>query len=176
MENDGPLSFEKDALKLLLIGIVGLVEKFIHSAPLGVGEGILATENSLTPINGEFRSGPRVDTQWWIRRLLQENESQSLVIARRRRAYLDRKRDRFPLPAPPQMQFQDIPDSRDHCQKFSTENEFVSLVRQSNLGDCKSVGEGVSELRVDYGPSYRVYFGQKGRSLVMLFRGDDKRR
>ncbi|MEO7299152.1 MAG: type II toxin-antitoxin system RelE/ParE family toxin [Verrucomicrobiota bacterium] len=51
----------------------------------------------------------------------------------------------------------------------------LARVRQGNLGDCKSVGEGVSELRVDYGPSYRVYFGQKGRTLVVLLCGGDKR-
>lgn len=44
----------------------------------------------------------------------------------------------------------------------------IGRVRRGNLGDCKPVGEGVSELRVDYGPSYRVYFGQKGRTLVVL--------
>jgi putative addiction module killer protein len=43
------------------------------------------------------------------------------------------------------------------------------------LGDCKPVGEGVSELRVDYGPGYRVYFGQKERTLVVLLCGGDKR-
>jgi putative addiction module killer protein len=51
----------------------------------------------------------------------------------------------------------------------------LARVRQGNLGDWKSVGEGVSELRVDYGPSYRVYFGQKGQTLVVLLRGGDKR-
>lgn len=51
----------------------------------------------------------------------------------------------------------------------------LARVRQGNLGDCKSVGEGVSELRVDYGPGYRVYFGQKGRTLVVLLCGGDKR-
>ena len=51
----------------------------------------------------------------------------------------------------------------------------ISRVRQGNLGDCKPVGEGVSELRVDYGPGYRVYFGQKGRTLVVLLCGGDKR-
>jgi putative addiction module killer protein len=51
----------------------------------------------------------------------------------------------------------------------------LARVRQGNLGDCKSVGEGVSELRVDYGPGYRVYFGQKGRTLLVLLCGGDKR-
>jgi len=51
----------------------------------------------------------------------------------------------------------------------------LARVRQGNLGDCKPVGEGVSELRVDYGPGYRVYFGQKGRTLVVLLCGGDKR-
>lgn len=51
----------------------------------------------------------------------------------------------------------------------------LARVRQGNLGDCKSVGEGVSELRVDCGPGYRVYFGQKGQTLVVLLCGGDKR-
>ena len=51
----------------------------------------------------------------------------------------------------------------------------LARVRQGNLGDCKPVGEGVAELRVDYGPGYRVYFGQKGQTLVVLLCGGDKR-
>jgi len=47
---------------------------------------------------------------------------------------------------------------------------------QSGLfGDVKPVGAGISELRIDYGPGYRVYFVQRGRVLVILLCGGDKR-
>ena len=51
----------------------------------------------------------------------------------------------------------------------------LARVRSGNLGDCKPVGAGVSELRVDYGPGYRVYFGQHGQMLVVLLCAGDKR-
>ena len=43
------------------------------------------------------------------------------------------------------------------------------------LGDWKSVGDGVRELRIDYGPGYRVYYGQDGETLILLLCGGDKR-
>ena len=43
------------------------------------------------------------------------------------------------------------------------------------FGDAKSVGEGVNELRIDYGPGYRVYFVRRGHDVVLLLCGGDKR-
>jgi putative addiction module killer protein len=51
----------------------------------------------------------------------------------------------------------------------------VRRLSLGNPGDVKPVGEGLSELRVDYGPGYRVYFVRRGPSTVVLLCGGDKR-
>jgi putative addiction module killer protein len=51
----------------------------------------------------------------------------------------------------------------------------ILRLSQGNPGDAKSVGSGVSEMRIDYGPGYRVYFTRRGRFVALLLCGGDKR-
>jgi putative addiction module killer protein len=50
----------------------------------------------------------------------------------------------------------------------------IERLAAGNPGDVKPVGDGVSELRIDFGPGYRVYFTKRGREVVILLAGGDK--
>jgi putative addiction module killer protein len=50
----------------------------------------------------------------------------------------------------------------------------IERVQLGNLGDVKSLGEGLHELRMDFGPGYRVYFTRRGEQIILLLCGGDK--
>ena len=50
----------------------------------------------------------------------------------------------------------------------------IRRISLGNLGDVKPVGEGVSEIRIDYGPGYRIYFVQEKTTVIILLCGGDK--
>lgn len=52
----------------------------------------------------------------------------------------------------------------------------LERLEAGNFGDAKFLGNGVSELRIDWGPGYRVYFGRDGLALIVLLCGGDKRK
>jgi putative addiction module killer protein len=63
---------------------------------------------------------------------------------------------------------------RDHRARVRIQAR-IDRLEIGNPGDVRPVGEGVSEMRIDYGPGYRVYFAQRGAALVVLLAGGDKR-
>jgi putative addiction module killer protein len=60
----------------------------------------------------------------------------------------------------------------------SAKSRIIVRIRRfelGNPGDIKSVGDGVNEMRIDYGPGYRIYFTRRGEIVVILLCGGDKR-
>jgi putative addiction module killer protein len=53
-------------------------------------------------------------------------------------------------------------------------NARIERLKQGNSGDVKPVGEGVSEMRIDYGTGYRVYYKDTGKEIIILLCGGDK--
>jgi putative addiction module killer protein len=52
----------------------------------------------------------------------------------------------------------------------------INRLAAGNFGDCKPLGHGLRELRIDWGPGYRVYYAMVGRATVLLLCGGDKRK
>lgn len=50
----------------------------------------------------------------------------------------------------------------------------IDRLATDNAGDVRPVGEGISELRIDYGPGYRIYYLQQGDVMIVLLMGGDK--
>ena len=55
-------------------------------------------------------------------------------------------------------------------------DKYLRRLEAGNFGAAKSLQEGVSELKLDFGPGYRVYFGREGKTIVILLGGGSKRR
>jgi putative addiction module killer protein len=72
-------------------------------------------------------------------------------------------------------------DFSDWLRRLRDDNAVARIVARirrmemGNPGDAKSIGKGVMEMRVDYGPGYRVYYVQRGAMVVVLLCGGDKR-
>ena len=65
----------------------------------------------------------------------------------------------------------------DELKDLSAKAKVLLRIRRAelgNFGDCEPVGGGVSEMRIDFGPGYRVYLGQEGRVVYLLLCGGDK--
>jgi putative addiction module killer protein len=66
----------------------------------------------------------------------------------------------------------DLPDRQARARILAR----LERLEVGNFGDAKLLREGVSELRIDWGPGYRVYFGRDGRTVIVLLCGGDKRK
>lgn len=70
--------------------------------------------------------------------------------------------------------FEDWLDALRDARGRARIQERLDRIEQGNFGDCKSVGGGVRELRIDIGPDYRVYFAEDGPVIVLLLLGGEK--
>jgi putative addiction module killer protein len=66
----------------------------------------------------------------------------------------------------------DLPDRQARARILAR----LERLEAGNFGDAKFLREGVNELRIDWGPGYRVYFGRDGRTVIVLICGGDKRK
>lgn len=66
----------------------------------------------------------------------------------------------------------DLPDRQARARILAR----LERLEAGNVGDAKFLRDGVSELRIDWGPGYRVYFGRDGRTVIVLLCGGDKRK
>ncbi len=55
-------------------------------------------------------------------------------------------------------------------------DKYIRRLETGNFGAAKSLRDGVYELRIDFGPGYRVYYGREGRTIIILLGGGSKRR
>ena len=55
-------------------------------------------------------------------------------------------------------------------------DKYIRRLEAGNFGSAKALQEGISELRLDFGPGYRVYFGRDGKTIIILLGGGSKRR
>jgi putative addiction module killer protein len=62
---------------------------------------------------------------------------------------------------------------KDHTAR-AVINARIRRLSLGNKGDCKYIGDGISELRIDFGPGYRVYYFQAGQEIIILLCGGDK--
>lgn len=72
--------------------------------------------------------------------------------------------------------FEEWLDSIKDCRTAARIAARIARLAVGNFGDCKPLRDGIWELRIDWGPGYRVYYAMSGRTCVLLLCGGDKRR